>query len=115
MNRAACRLQSRGLQESDMTGSDLAITRAWEVLGQGDEIEKEKGVILLPSSSLTSDPIRYPAPVAYRTRAWIGRTISLGGLVGCFPSLELNSKKEAGVAQWRKAELKTQGQGSQGK
>ena len=52
MDRAACRLQSRGLQESDMTGSDLAITRAWEVLGQGDEIEKEKGghslTIVLP-------------------------------------------------------------------
>ena len=51
MDRAACRLQSMGLQESGMTGSDLAITHAKEVLGQGDEIEKEKGIIFLPSSS----------------------------------------------------------------
>ena len=42
MDRAACRLQSMGLQESGMTGSDLAITHAKEVLGQGDEIEKER-------------------------------------------------------------------------
>ena len=52
MDRAACRLQSMGLQESGMTGSDLAITHAKEVLGQGDEIEKERRIILLPSSSL---------------------------------------------------------------
>ena len=51
MDRAACRLQSMGLQESGMTGSNLAITHAKEVLGQGDEIEKEKGIIFLPSSS----------------------------------------------------------------
>ena len=52
MDRAACRLQSMGLQESGMTGSDLAIMHAKEVLGQGDEIEKERRIILLPSSSL---------------------------------------------------------------
>ena len=52
MDRAACRLQSMGLQELGMTGSDFTITHAQEVLGQGEEIEREKGIILLPSSSL---------------------------------------------------------------
>ena len=52
MDRAACRLQSMGLQELGMTGSDVTITHVQEVLGQGEEIEREKGIILLPSSSL---------------------------------------------------------------
>ena len=41
-----------GCKELGMTGSDFTITHVQEVLGQGEEIEREKGIILLPSSSL---------------------------------------------------------------